>query len=449
MTRSRARKLNPCRCRNTMPEQNRLVTGQNGPVIGRNRPVIGKNEPVTGKNEPVTGQSTPALFDARTPGGAVTSPHEVPSPAATRGSGQWRFLISRRWAGYLSLTIVFAVVCSLLGLWQFARRAEAQAEIARINANYDSPAVPVSEVLPTLTSFAAVDRWKVVSLSGEYLTAEQVVIRNRPLGGNNGFEVVTPFRLDDNSVFMINRGWIAPNSKGRPGAVTPPPSGRIEVTARLKGTEGRIAGRTSVGAELATIDLAELAQRVAAAGGGTSSYTGAYGLLIPQPNGASGNTTPSVVSSGASGLGAGGDAPSSGATPTVPQAAPRPALDEGPHLSYALQWFVFATMGFVGLGWAANRERTTELELRDTHNNSRDAAAAVRVHGGTVFSANGAPTPSGTPIGNFPEELTSVGVRAPSGAPRYPRPITRHRAKKVNVDSEYEDSVLDSATHTR
>src|SRR6218665_1159512 len=126
MTRSRARKLNPCRCRNTMPEQNRLATGQNGPVIGRNRPVIGKNEPVTGKNEPVTGQSNPALFDPRPPGGAVTPPQRAPPPAATRGSGQWRFLISRRWAGYLSLTIVFAVVCSLLGLWQFARRAEAQ-----------------------------------------------------------------------------------------------------------------------------------------------------------------------------------------------------------------------------------------------------------------------------------------------------------------------------------
>src|SRR6218665_2428408 len=110
MTRSRARKLNPCRCRNTMPEQNRLVTGQNGPVIGRNRPVIGKNEPVTGKKETVTGQNPPALFDAGTPGGPFTPPHEAPSPAATRGSGQWRFLISRRWAGYLSLTIVFAVV---------------------------------------------------------------------------------------------------------------------------------------------------------------------------------------------------------------------------------------------------------------------------------------------------------------------------------------------------
>jgi len=439
-----------------MPERNRLVTGQNGPVIGQNGPVTGKNRPltgknklVTGKNKLVTGQSPPTLFDAQTPEGAVAPPHEVSSPVATHGNGQWQFLISRRWAGYLSLTIVFAVVCSLLGLWQFARRAEAQAEITRINANYDAPAVPVGEVLPTLTSFTAADRWKVVSLSGEYLTTEQVVIRNRPLGGNNGFEVVTPFRLDNNSVFMINRGWIAPNSKGRPGTVAPPPSGRIEITARLKGAEGRIAGRTSVGAELATIDLAELAQRVAAAGGGTSSYTGAYGLLIPQPNGASGNTTPSVVSSESSGLGAGGGAPSSGATPTVPQAPPRPALDEGPHLSYALQWFVFATMGFVGLGWAANRERTTELELRDTHNSSRDAAAAVRVHSGTVLGASGAPAPSGAPIGNFPEGSPSVETHAPSGVPRYPRPITRHRAKKVNVDSEYEDSVLDSATRGR
>jgi hypothetical protein len=38
-------------------------------------------------------------------------------------------------------------------------------------------------------------------------------------------------------------------------------------------------------------------------------------------------------------------------------AAARPARDEGPHLSYALQWFVFALLAFIGLGWAANQER--------------------------------------------------------------------------------------------
>ena len=40
-----------------------------------------------------------------------------------------------------------------------------------------------------------------------------------------------------------------------------------------------------------------------------------------------------------------------------PLAAARPVRDEGPHLSYALQWFVFALLAFIGLGWAANQER--------------------------------------------------------------------------------------------
>src|SRR6218665_4157422 len=157
MTRSRAGKLNPCQCRNTMPERNRLVTGQNGPVIGQNGPVTGKNRPltgknklVTGKNKLVTGQSPPTLFDAQTPEGAVAPPHEVSSPVATHGNGQWQFLISRRWVGHLSLTILFAVVCSLLGLCQFARRATAHAEIGPINAKYQSPTQPFNNMPPNL-----------------------------------------------------------------------------------------------------------------------------------------------------------------------------------------------------------------------------------------------------------------------------------------------------------
>ena len=59
-----------------------------------------------------------------------------------------------------------------------------------------------------------------------------------------------------------------------------------------------------------------------------------------------------------------GRAPGRGATPDAPagrrpgDASPRPALtpvpvpdlgDEGPHLSYAVQWFLFATIAAVGL----------------------------------------------------------------------------------------------------
>jgi cytochrome oxidase assembly protein ShyY1 len=236
----------------------------------------------------------------------------------------WSFLRSPRWAGYLALVIVFAVACCALGTWQLNRRAEALTEVARIDANYDAAPVPVAEALPDSAAFDPDERWQVVALSGEYLADDEVVIRNRPFEGSSGFQVVTPFRLDDGSVFFVDRGWIAQNSDGRPGEYEAAPAGEVEVTARLKANEGSIAGRTASGRELATIDLDELADRV-----GAPSYTGAYGVLVQRGEDA--------------------DVP--------PVAAARPIRDEGPHLSYALQWFVFAILGFIGLGWAANQER--------------------------------------------------------------------------------------------
>ena len=242
---------------------------------------------------------------------------------------EWSFLRSRRWAGYLALVVAFAIASSALGVWQLNRRAEALAEVARIDANYDAEAVPVAEALPDPAAFHIDQRWLVVALEGEYLADEEVVVRNRPFAGSSGFEVITPFRLDDGTVFMVDRGWIAQASDGRPSEYAAPPAGQVEVEARLKAGEGRIAGRTSTGDEFATIDLPELAERV-----GEPAYTGAYGVLVQS----------------------GADASE------PPLAAARPVRDEGPHLSYALQWFVFALMAFVGLGWAANQERKALAE---------------------------------------------------------------------------------------
>ena len=258
---------------------------------------------------------------------------------------EWRFVLSRQWAGYLALTVIFAIVCCALGTWQLNRRAEALAEVARIDANYDADPQPVAEALPDPAGFDIDQRWQVVALTGEFLADEEVVVRNRPFEGSSGFEVITPFRLDDGTVFMVDRGWIAQNSQGRPSEAAPPPSGRVEVTARLKAGEDRIAGRTSTGVELATIDLDELAERVEA-----PTYTGAYGVLVQS--------------------GADVDEP--------PLAAARPIRDEGPHLSYALQWYVFALLGFIGLAWAANQERKGLAETTAAGSSTKPAPREPR-----------------------------------------------------------------------
>lgn len=243
----------------------------------------------------------------------------------------WSFLLSRRWAGYLALTIVFALVSSGLGVWQLARRAEALAEVAKIDANYDSSPVPLAEALPRLDAFDESQKWLPVAFSGTYLTEDELLVRNRPRNVNPGFEVLTPLRLDDGTVFVVNRGWL-PNGQAQdaPDLVPAAPSGRVTVVARLKAGEPTLPGRTASGNQIATINLVDIAGRL-----DTPVYTGAYGLLASE------------------------DPPAA----QRPAAADRPIRDEGPHLSYALQWFVFALLAFIGLGWAARQEyRTVNID---------------------------------------------------------------------------------------
>lgn len=236
----------------------------------------------------------------------------------------WRFLVSARWAGYLALVVVFAVACSLLSSWQLARRAEAEAAIAKIDANYDSPPVALGSLLPTLGSFEDSQEWSQVELHGDYLSDEQILVRTRPLGGNPGFEVLVPFRLDDGSVFVVDRGWVpVGNTQDAPDAVPAAPDGPVTVIARLKPGEPELPGRTAPAGQIATIELHDIAERI-----GEPTYTGAYGLMVSE----------------------------SPAPAERPTALPKPARDEGPHLSYAFQWVVFALLGFIGLGWAIRQE---------------------------------------------------------------------------------------------
>ena len=82
------------------------------------------------------------------------------------------------------------------------------------------------------------------------------LVRNRPFEGSSGFEVITPFRLDDGTVFMVDRGWIPQASDGTARATFPHrPRARCRSPHGSRPASGRIEGRTSTGDEFATIDL--------------------------------------------------------------------------------------------------------------------------------------------------------------------------------------------------
>jgi cytochrome oxidase assembly protein ShyY1 len=44
----------------------------------------------------------------------------------------------------------------------------------------------------------------------------------------------------------------------------------------------------------------------------------------------------------------------------IPQ--PKPSLDEGNHLSYALQWLLFGLMAFAAFVWAYRNDKRVRLE---------------------------------------------------------------------------------------
>ena len=259
----------------------------------------------------------------------------------------WSFALSPRWLGYTALAVVFAIVCSMLGSWQFQRRAEARAAIEVVEANYDREPVPVGSVLPTLDAYEPSQQWTPVLLRGQYLHDEEMLARNRPLNGQPGFEVLTPFQLDDGSVFIVDRGWVSIGSRqDAPDAIPEAPRGRASVVARLKAGEPTIPGRSVPAGtnQVATVQLEEIADRLQ-----RPTYTGAYGLVASQD-------------------------PEPAETPTT---TVRPEPDEGPHLSYALQWFVFALIGFIGLGWAL-REEYRVVNAADPLEQERAAERARR-----------------------------------------------------------------------
>lgn len=232
----------------------------------------------------------------------------------------------RRWGGYLALVVVFAVACGLLSWWQWSRRAEAVAEIERVEANYDAEPVAVDELLETADAWDVDDEWRPVEVTGRYLADQQLLVRNRPYSGASGFEVLVPFRLDDGTVLVVDRGWVPVGSSiEAPDDVPAPPDGEVTVVARLRHGEPELPGRTAPAGQLATIHLPSVAEV-----SGPTTYTGAYGLLASED-------------------------PAPGDTRPAP--AVKPDADEGPHLSYALQWIAFGILAFVGLFWAVSRER--------------------------------------------------------------------------------------------
>lgn len=263
---------------------------------------------------------------------------------------RYRFILKPKWI--LSHLIVLALVVLMvnLGFWQLGRLHEKKAANRVIRSRTAQPLAPVGQVLSAGDGFGSAGlakargvEFRQVTTSGTYRADQEVIVRGRSLNGTPGSWVLTPLSLPDGTALVVNRGWIANNGRDDrvPSQYAAPP-GTVTVVGLLQASETRgsygatdpAGGRLT---NLARADIGRLQQQV------PERLVPAYAQLEQQQ-----------------------PAPSATSAPTI---LPAPELDEGPHFSYAIQWFAFSFIALAGypiILRRSAREREVKAAAADT-----------------------------------------------------------------------------------
>lgn len=221
----------------------------------------------------------------------------------------------------LVLTVI--VTCVALGQWQLDRLHTVRDQNARAAERMAQEPVDLA-ALADPANIAAVDdaalEFRRVEVTGEFRPDEEVLQRNRQHRNQTGFHVLTPLELTDGGVVLVRRGWVPASLDQPPVAEAAPPGGVVTVVGVLErpvpqpsfGPQDPDQGRLD---RVFHTDTTRLARQV-------------DGELFP------------MVLRVDTEL----DNPSED---QLPFPAGPPELDEGSHLSYTVQWHIFAALALV------------------------------------------------------------------------------------------------------
>ena len=222
----------------------------------------------------------------------------------------------------LALFVVFAAVAAAifvrLGFWQLHRLHERRAYNALVISRLDSAAVD-ARALPRDTALA---RFRRVRVAGVPDYDHQLLWAARSYKGSPGVNLLTPVRIaGSDTAVIVDRGWVyAPD-----GATVDEAKWRERDTV-FEGFAEPLPSKGGAAYSERPRTLARLSVAVVA-------------KALPYP------VAPVYVVE----LGDSAIAPDRIARLTIPP------LDEGPHMSYAIQWFSFAVIALAGAGIAVAR----------------------------------------------------------------------------------------------
>ena len=207
----------------------------------------------------------------------------------------------------MALLLILALGFARLGVWQLSRLHQRRAANLVTLAARSAPPV----LLPgsALQRPAMLIEHRVIA-RGRYDHDHDIVLREEALQGVPGVHLVTPLRMTGtDTALLVDRGFVP-----APDAVSVEPE-RLREPGDVV-AEGIAAGLGSGGGKpivhggrttWARLDLAALRSRL------PYPILSVYLRQVPGPG-----------------------------VPSFPRRLDPPAVDEGPHLSYAVQWFLFA-----------------------------------------------------------------------------------------------------------
>jgi surfeit locus 1 family protein len=262
----------------------------------------------------------------------------------------YRFVLRPKWILSHLLVLLLVVLMVGLGFWQLRRldeRKELNAAV-RDNASAEPIALPQNLTDDEVDDFV----WRPVLVEGEYRREDDVLVANRTLDGLPGYWLVTPLDPADGSATVaVVRGFVTRTLVAEGDvAEAVAPNGEVRVTGYVQTSRG--GGRFATGdegafPEITRVDLGELGER-------WDTELAPLWLQLEEQ-------APPI------------------ATDTLTP-VPLPPQDDGPHLSYAIQWFIFSAIAVIGYPLILRRNARARDDDED------DAAAlattGVRADGG-------------------------------------------------------------------
>ncbi|MGI9621855.1 MAG: SURF1 family cytochrome oxidase biogenesis protein [Acidimicrobiales bacterium] len=232
------------------------------------------------------------------------------------------FVRRPKWIASHIFVVALVVIMVFLGLWQVDRLQQRRSTNNEVTDRLEQSVEPVSGLVTIDDSLSIGEetRFRLVTATGEYVMADEVLVRNRSLDGAPGYWVLTPLLLDSGDGVVVNRGWVPFSFEpgdARPG--TEPPPGTVTVVGMVRETveASGIQRSDRSGVELDSLarpDLARYQEQL--------DYDILPVLVQLESQQPAGNDLPVPLS--------------------------RPELDEGPHLAYAVQWFIFCVIALIG-----------------------------------------------------------------------------------------------------